>query len=69
MRRGNKLFLGIIIGVIALAIVFCIIFLIACAVNGISPGEQITQWFGSDAPVIKETVEEVVEQIVETPLA
>ena len=47
----------------ALAVgIFCITVGIGCAVNGVTFGQQIVNWFGSNA----QTVEKVTEDIVET---
>lgn len=35
------------LGVLLAVGLFCLVVAIACAVNGIGFGEQITQWFGS----------------------
>ena len=69
MYGNSKLFWGIIIGLIGAVAIFCISVGIGCAVNGLTFGEQIVEWFGSNAPVIEETVEQVAESITETPIA
>lgn len=42
--------------------IFCITVGIGCAVNGVTFGQQIANWFGSNSS----TVEKVTEEIVET---
>lgn len=46
MSKG-KLFIGILIGLIAAVAILCIVISVGCAVNGITFGEQIVNWFGS----------------------
>ena len=67
-RRKSKLALGIVIGVLGAVAVFCIAVGIGCAVNGLTFGEQIVEWFGSSS-VVEETAEQVIETITETPVA
>lgn len=54
-------FLGIIIAV-ALS---CAVVGIASAVNDISFGQQIVEWFGSGSSAVGEVVEEIAENVVE----
>ena len=60
-----KLFLGIILGIVIAVAVALITVGIACGVNGLTFGQQITEWFGEAAPV----VEQVTETVAETPMA
>ena len=69
MYGNGKLILGIIIGIISAVAIFCLAVGIGCAVNGLTFGEQIVEWFGSNAPAIEETVEQVAETVTETPIA
>lgn len=69
MYGKGKLILGIILGLIGAVAIFCITVGIGCAVNGLTFGEQICEWFGSNAPAIEEAVEQVAETITETPIA
>lgn len=69
MYGNGKLILGIILGLIGAVAIFCITVGIGCAVNGLTFGEQICEWFGTNAPVIEEAVEQVAETITETPIA
>lgn len=55
--RKGKLILGILIGVVGAAAIFCLAVGIGCAVNGVTFGQQIVNWFGGT----KEVVEEVTE--------
>ena len=69
MYGNGKLILGIILGLIGAVAIFCITVGIGCAVNGLTFGEQIVEWFGTNAPVIEEAVEQVAETVAETPIA
>ena len=69
MYGNGKLILGIILGLIGAVAIFCITVGVGCAVNGLTFGEQICQWFGSNAPVIEDVVEQVAETVTETPIA
>lgn len=42
-----KFILGIILGLVLAVGIFCLTVAIACAVNGVSFGEQIVDWFGT----------------------
>lgn len=57
-----KVFLSIVIGLVCAVALFCLIVVIACSVNGLTFSEQICEWFGSNAPAIEDTVEQVTEQ-------
>ena len=69
MYGKGKLILGIILGLVGAVAIFCVTVGIGCAVNGLTFGEQIVEWFGNSAPVIEEAVEQVTEQVAETPIA
>ena len=69
MYGNGKLILGIILGLIGAVAIFCITVGIGCAVNGLTFGEQICEWFGTSAPVIEDVVEQVAETVTETPIA
>ena len=56
---GLKMFLGILIGIVAAAAIFCVAVGIGCAVNGVTFGQQIVNWFGGGAKEVAETVETV----------
>ena len=64
-----KLIIGIILGIISTVAVFCAVVGVGCAVNGLTFGEQIVEWFGTSAPAIEEVVEQVTETVTETPIA
>ena len=51
MSENFKLVLGIIIGLICAVAVFCLAVAIGCAVNGLTFGDQICQWFGTSATI------------------
>ena len=54
----------------ALAVgIFCLVVAIGCSVNGISFGQQIVEWFGTNAPAVEEVVEPIVEAVSNTPIA
>lgn len=54
---------------VALAVgIFCVAVAIGCAVNGISFGAQIAQWFGQSATTVGQPVEEVIATIAHTPI-
>ena len=63
MYGNGKLILGIIIGIISAVAIFCVAVGIGCAVNGLTFGQQICEWFGTSAPVIEEAVEQVAETV------
>ena len=69
MYGKGKLILGIILGLVGAAAIFCITIGVGCAVNGLTFGEQIVEWFGTSAPAIEEVVEQVTETVTETPIA
>ena len=58
-----KLFWGIIIGAVGLALISFLVVGIASLVNDVSMPQQIVNWFGTNASVIKETVEQVAETV------
>ena len=47
----------VLLGMLLAVGIFCVTVAIGCAVNGISFGQQISQWFGEVAPAIEKTVE------------
>ena len=68
MYGKGKLILGILLGVLGAVAIFCTVVGIGCAVNGLTFGEQICEWFGSNAPVIEDVVEQVADAVTETPI-
>lgn len=59
-----KLIIGIILGIISTVAVFCAVVGVGCAVNGLTFGEQIVEWFGTSAPVVEDVVEETAARIL-----
>ena len=59
-----KLIIGIILGIISTVAVFCAVVGVGCAVNGLTFGEQIVEWFGTSAPVVEDVVEETTARIL-----
>lgn len=55
--NGFKVFLLILLGVVIACAVACLTLTIGCAINGLSMGDQIVQWFGNQA--VAEEVEQV----------
>lgn len=68
MYGKGKLIWGIILGLVGAAAIFCITVGIGCAVNGLTFGQQVCEWFGTNAPVIEETVEQVADAVSQTPM-
>lgn len=62
MSETMKYILGILTGIVGTIALFCLAIAIGCAVNGVTFGQQICQWFGSCAPLIEEGAE-VVSQV------
>lgn len=58
MSSKLKIILGVAIGIVVAVILFCLIVVIACSVNGLTFGEQIVEWFGGN----NSTIEQVTEQ-------
>lgn len=54
----------VLLGMIIAVAVFCAVVGIASAVNDISFGQQIINWFGSSTPVVEEVAESIVEKSV-----
>jgi len=52
MSGKTGLIIGIVAGVIGAIALFCLIISIGCAINGLTFGEQICEWFGSNASEI-----------------
>ena len=69
MFGNKKLVLGLILGLVGAVAIFCITVGVGCAVNGLTFGEQVVEWFGNSAPVIEDAVEQVTEKVAETPIA
>ena len=69
MSETTRYILGILTGIVGTIALFCLAIAIGCAVNGVTFGQQICQWFGSCAPLIEESAEQVVEAVSQVPLA
>ena len=69
MFGNKKLVLGLILGLVGAVAIFCITVGVGCAVNGLTFGEQVVEWFGNSAPVVEDAVEQVTEKVAETPIA
>lgn len=69
MSEKLKVALYIIAGIVGAILLFCLIVVIGCSVNGLTFGEQICQWFGGNSDAVKEAgeVAEVIAHNV--PLA
>lgn len=61
---GLKMFLGILIGIVVAAVIFCIAVGIGCAVNGVTFGQQIVNWFGGGATEAAEEVAETATRLI-----
>lgn len=68
MSDATRFILGIITGVVCAVAIFCLVTAIGCAVNGVTFGQQITNWFGEVAPVVDQTVEQVAEAAANAPI-
>ena len=47
----------VLLGMICAVAIFCVTVGIGCAVNGVTFGQQIVDWFGQTAPVVEEVAE------------
>lgn len=65
--RSIKKVCYVLLGVLLAAAIFCVAVGIGCAINGVTFGEQIANWFGTNAETIVETTEEVVETVTQLP--
>lgn len=68
MYNKGELIRGILIGVLSAVAIFCLVVAIGCAINGVSFGEQIVNWFGSSTPSVEGITEEVLENVPTTPV-
>lgn len=62
MPDSLKIILGIVIGIVCAILIFSLIVVIACSVNGLTFSEQICSWFGATTPSVEETIEQAVKQ-------
>lgn len=51
----------VLLGMLLAVGIFCITVGIGCAVNGLTFGQQVSQWFGSNPAAAEEVVEEIAE--------
>ncbi len=49
----------VLLGMVCAVALFCITVGIGCAVNGITFGQQIANWFGQTAPVVEKGAEAI----------
>ena len=54
----------VLLGIVIAVVLFCAVVGIASAVNDISFGQQIINWFGSSTPAVEEVAESIVEKSV-----
>lgn len=54
MTDKLKIVIGVAIGLAVTVILFCLIIVIGCSVNGLTFGEQVCQWFGGKSSNIEE---------------
>lgn len=59
MFGKGKLILGLVIGLLSAVVIACVTVGVGCAINGLTFGEQICEWFGSNAEIVEETVDTV----------
>ena len=60
-KDTTKLVLGIVGGIIAAALLFCLAVCIACSVNGLTFSQQVVSWFSSSNGATKDVVKDVIE--------
>ena len=69
MNEKLKITLWVILGIVCAIALFCLAVVIGCSVNGLTFGEQVCEWFGSNAETITDSAEQVAEIVAETPIA
>lgn len=69
MSDKAKVIITAISAVLGTILLFCLVVSIGCAINGLTFGQQISSWFGSNAGTVGEVVQEVAETVAETPVA
>lgn len=47
----------VLLGMVCAVAIFCLTVGIGCAVNGVTFGQQIVNWFGTTKPAVDKTVE------------
>ena len=69
MSDKLKIALYIIAGVVGAMLLFCLIVVIGCSINGLPFGEQVCQWFGGKPNAVQDA-EEIAKVIAHNiPLA
>jgi len=69
MSSQAKLILGIVLGIIGAVAIFCLVVCIGSAVNGLTFGEQICEWFNSNSTTVTEQTSAVINAVGQTPIA
>ena len=68
MSDKLKIALYIIAGVVGAILLFCLIVVIACSVNGLTFGQQVCEWFAGKSSATQ-NAEEIAKVIAFKPLA
>ncbi len=68
MSDKLKIALYIIAGVVGAILLFCLIVVIACSVNGLTFGQQVCEWFTGKSGATQDA-EEIAKVIAFKPLA
>ncbi len=55
---GFQKIMFVLLGALLAVGIFCLVIGIGCAVNGVTFGQQIVNWFGPAKEVVKDVVEE-----------
>lgn len=50
MNDKLKIILSVVIGVVGAILLFCLIVIIGCSINGLTFGEQVCKWFSAKSP-------------------
>lgn len=53
MSEKAKIIIGVVTGVVGAIILFCLIVIIGCSINGLTFGEQVCKWFGANKNAVK----------------
>ena len=51
MNEKLKIILGVVLGIICAVVLFSLIVIIGCSVNGLTFGEQVCEWFGGNTTI------------------
>ena len=68
MSDKAKIILSVVLGIIGAILVFCLIVCIGCAVNGLTFGEQICNWFSANKEAV-DTGKEIADAVSNIPKA